>query len=161
MASIRKRSWVTKGEQRIAWIADYTDQLGKRRQRTFQTRKAAVAWQAEAQHEIAQGIHTPRSQSLTISEAAELWYRDRKLKGRERVTLRAYRLHINQYIAPVIGSIPLVQFTDANAIEFTHHLLEHSPSKRTALGVLKSLNRHFPDGPQIYCDDTLIAPPLE
>ena len=23
------------------------------------------------------------------------------------------------------------------------------------------LNRHFPDGPQIYCDDTLIAPPLE
>ena len=22
-------------------------------------------------------------------------------------------------------------------------------------------NRHFPDGPQIYCDDTLIAPPLE
>ena len=23
------------------------------------------------------------------------------------------------------------------------------------------LYRHFPDGPQIYCDDTLIAPPLE
>ena len=23
------------------------------------------------------------------------------------------------------------------------------------------LIRHFPDGPQIYCDDTLIAPPLE
>ena len=24
-----------------------------------------------------------------------------------------------------------------------------------------TFNRHFPDGPQIYCDDTLIAPPLE
>ena len=26
---------------------------------------------------------------------------------------------------------------------------------------LVAFNRHFPDGPQIYCDDTLIAPPLE
>ena len=29
------------------------------------------------------------------------------------------------------------------------------------LEVINYLDRHFPDGPQIYCDDTLIAPPLE
>ena len=31
----------------------------------------------------------------------------------------------------------------------------------TTSGEFRRLNRHFPDGPQIYCDDTLIAPPLE
>ena len=30
-----------------------------------------------------------------------------------------------------------------------------------ALFLLTYFSRHFPDGPQIYCDDTLIAPPLE
>ena len=33
--------------------------------------------------------------------------------------------------------------------------------EKTQLRVTTGFNRHFPDGPQIYCDDTLIAPPLE
>ena len=43
--------------------------------------------------------------------------------------------------------------------EATAWLVEHE-FELSATGET-DLNRHFPDGPQIYCDDTLIAPPLE
>jgi hypothetical protein len=43
--TIRKRSWVTrKGEPKTAWTANYKDQAGSWRLKTFPTKKAADAW---------------------------------------------------------------------------------------------------------------------
>ena len=40
MATVKKRIWTTKqGESREAWICDYTDQGGVRRQKTFAKKK--------------------------------------------------------------------------------------------------------------------------
>jgi integrase len=39
MASIRKRTWKSSGETKTAWIADYSDQAGKRHIKTFGTKK--------------------------------------------------------------------------------------------------------------------------
>ena len=70
---IRKRTWTTGGEARTAWLADYVDQNGARRRKTFTTRKAAEAWLVAARGEVARGTHTPESTSITVAEAAALW----------------------------------------------------------------------------------------
>jgi hypothetical protein len=44
MATVRKREWVSGGKTREAWLACYVDQQGKRRFKTFATKKAADQW---------------------------------------------------------------------------------------------------------------------
>ena len=74
MAKIRRRSWKTPaGESREAWIADYRSQDGKRHIRTFETKKAADQWLVTARHEVAQGIHTAPSASITVAQTTERW----------------------------------------------------------------------------------------
>jgi hypothetical protein len=38
------RTWKTGDKIKSAWVTDYLDQAGKRRRKTFPTRKAADAW---------------------------------------------------------------------------------------------------------------------
>ena len=69
MASVRKRTWTSGGKAKTAWIADYFDQSGKRHQQAFPTRGAADAFLVQARGEVAKGIHTPFSTSITVGEA--------------------------------------------------------------------------------------------
>ena len=74
MAKVKQREWTTKaGKTKTAWIADYFDGEGKRRLKTFATKKAADAWLVTARGEIAQGTHTPASTSMTVAMAGEDW----------------------------------------------------------------------------------------
>src|SRR6266566_2476611 len=61
MVSLRKRTWKSGGEINTAWVADYSDQGGKRHIKTFGTKKAADAWLVETRGEVAQGVHTRAS----------------------------------------------------------------------------------------------------
>ena len=70
MATVRKRIWTAADKTKTAWVADYFDQHGKRRLKTFDTKKAANAFLVDARHEVARGVHTADSASLTISDAA-------------------------------------------------------------------------------------------
>ena len=64
MASIRKRSWTTAaGERREAFVADFTDQNGKRHQHSFARRKDADAWLVKARGQVQSGVYTPDSTS--------------------------------------------------------------------------------------------------
>ena len=45
--------------------------------------------------------------------------------------------------------------------EFPQGYIARYSGTRDAAVPNSIFTRHFPDGPQIYCDDTLIAPPLE
>ena len=58
---------------------------------------------------------------------------------------------------------PLRAACEAAGIEYLppHILGRHTFATWMRRYAGADLNRHFPDGPQIYCDDTLIAPPLE
>ena len=67
VASIRKRTWRSAGETKTAWIADYFDQGGKRRLKTFPTKKAADAWLVTARGEVAT---TARLRARLLEEAA-------------------------------------------------------------------------------------------
>ena len=72
--SIRKRSWTTaKGEQKEAWVVDYFDQAKTRRLKTFEKKRDAIAFEAATKVEIKQGVHTPESESPTVSGAAAAW----------------------------------------------------------------------------------------
>src|SRR6516164_1700689 len=63
---------------------------GKRRLKTFSTKKDAEAWKVNALHEIQVGIHTAASASITVAEAAEHWLTHVENEGRERATLAQY-----------------------------------------------------------------------
>jgi integrase len=57
--SVRKRTWKTAaGEERQAWLCDYTGQSGKRHVKTFARKKDADAFIAKAKVEVREGIHT-------------------------------------------------------------------------------------------------------
>ena len=44
--AIRKRSWKSGDGEKSAWVVDYNDQEGKRRLKTFATKRAADTWAA-------------------------------------------------------------------------------------------------------------------
>ena len=100
MASIRKRSWKSGGEIKAAWVADYFDQGGKRRLKTFSTKKAADAWLVGARGEVARGVHTPERESVTVAAAGKLWIERSEADGLEESTVRQYRQHLDYHITP-------------------------------------------------------------
>src|SRR6516225_6092383 len=93
MATVRKRTWQSGVETKSAWIADYFDQNGKRRQKTFERQRDAKAWLAKTLHEVSEGIHTPESGSITVIEAAQLWLDRSSLL--EQSTRRQYKSHVD------------------------------------------------------------------
>jgi integrase len=110
--SIRKRTWTTrKGEQKEAWICDYTDQHGERHIRTFDRKKEADAWSANTKIEVGRGTHTADSKSVTVKEAGELWLQSAERNDLERATIVLYRQHLSQHIVPHIGAAKLSQLT--------------------------------------------------
>jgi integrase len=139
MASIRKRTWKSGGEEKIAWIADYFDQDGKRHIKTFPTKKAADAWLVGTRSEVSRGVHTPESTSITITDAAELWMKRGSLDGLERSTLESYRSHIERYVTPLLGAIKLARLTTPAIEAFRDELLKRGLSRSMARKVLISV----------------------
>lgn len=117
--SIRKRTW-NKGEpnEKSAWVVDYVDQHGKRRLKTFGTKKEADAWNVTAAHEVKHGIHTADSESLTVAEAWAAWIEDCGANGLERGTIQQRQQHLNLHVKPFIGSDKLSRLTMPRVIEF-------------------------------------------
>jgi len=96
MATVRKRTW-NKGtpNEKTAWIADYFDQQGDRHIKTFPRQAEAKAWLAETTIQVKQGTHTAERQSITVAQAAELWFENRRdiEKARNRNTQAISQSH--------------------------------------------------------------------
>ncbi len=132
MASIRKRVWKTSSAEKFAWVVDYTDQAGKRRLKTFTTKKEADAWAVQARHEVAQGTHTPASMSVTIAEAFDRWIAHCAAEGLEYGTIVQRRQHLKLHVAPFIGREKLSSLTTPRLHQFDAELRTagRSPSMR-------------------------------
>src|SRR6266496_2301001 len=139
MASVRKRTWKTDGVDKTAWVADYFDQAGKRRLKTFVTRKAADGWLVKARHEVSQGIHTPASTSITVGDAGDLWLAQGQNDGLERSTLEQYRQHLEYHIKPLIGAVKLAELSPARIQKFRNDLLHGGRSRAMAKKAMSSL----------------------
>src|SRR5690348_2679556 len=140
--SVRKRSWKTStGEPRETWIVDYTDQDGDRHIETFERKKDADKRHADVRVDVAKGIHTAPSKSLTVAEGAERWIKRVEADGRERTTVRQYRQHINLHIMSRLGRTKLAHLTPAKVESFRDDLLASlsRPLARKVLTSLKSL----------------------
>jgi integrase len=125
MATIRKRSRImADGEERVTWLADYTDQHGGRHNKTFTNKKAATAWLVMAQGEVAAGTHTPEAASITVAKAAELWLKRGEREKLERSTLKQYSNHVRLHINPLIGNVRLGQLSAPMVVAFRNRLLE-------------------------------------
>jgi integrase len=139
MAKVKKRTWTSGGEEKTAWVADYFDQAGTRRLKTFKTRKAADAWLVSARGEVAQGTHTPASASPTVARAGEDWIAQGETDGLERSTLRQYRQHLDYHIVPLIGAVRLAELTPAMVPDFRNRLIREGRSRVMAKKVVGSL----------------------
>ena len=145
--SVRKRTWVSGGEEKSAWIVDYFDQDRVRRQETFARKKEAEARAIEVGHELREGIHTPRAASITVAEVAILWIEASRLHGHERSTLEQHRGHIDHHIIPLIGRARLADLSTPRVQRFADDLLtrpkadgsDETLSRSTARKVLSSL----------------------
>ena len=88
MATILKRVLKRPGEDPLVrFVVWYTDQYGKRRNKTFLKKKDAEAWKNRTVIEVEDGVHTPASDSITVAEAGQMWLDKGKTDGLEASTL--------------------------------------------------------------------------
>jgi integrase len=137
--SIRKRTWKSRGTERTAWVVDYVDQHGRRRLKTFATKKEADAWAITARHEVKQGVHTPASVSITVAEAFARWIVDCEANGLEYGTLLQRRQHLNLHVAPFIGREKLSTLTMPRVHQFDRELREAGRSLAMRRKVITNL----------------------
>ncbi len=136
--AIRKRTWASGGTERTAWVVDYQDQAGKRRLKTFRTKKAADSWATDTLYRVKAGTHTPESASITVAQAAEDWIKRAELEARERSTIAQYRQHVEYHINPLIGNVKLAKLT-APGMEGVRDKLLGRLSRPMAKKVLSSV----------------------
>jgi hypothetical protein len=140
--SVRKRAWTTRrGEAKEAWIVDYVDGKGERHIKTFIRKKDADAHHANVTVDIARGVHTPESRSLTVAQAAEQWLQAADLEARERSTLDHYRTHVTRHIVPRIGTAKLATLTTPEVNAFRDTLLRDlsRPMARKVLASFRAI----------------------
>jgi integrase len=136
MATVRKRTWQTRGGPKRAWIADYFDQDGVRRQKTFSTRGAAKEWLPATEQAVKERRHVPESKAPNVAAAAAAWIKRGEVGGRARSTLVQRRQHVDCHILPLLGAE--TKLTRIDVESFRDELLS-SRSRAMAKKVMKSL----------------------
>ena len=134
--SVRKRIL---GDGEIRWQVDYRDGAGIRRHRQFPTKREAEAFHAKARTEVAVGVHTPDSASITVAEAAELWIARCEREGLEAATVLDYRQHLKLHVLPYLASTKLARLTVPAVNAFRDRLLDDGRSPDMVRRVLGSL----------------------
>lgn len=124
MASIRKRTWKSKGVTKEAWIVDYHDNGGIRRQRTFKLKKAAEKFLASLIWELSEGIHVPLGETITVAAACDLWIERAIREQLERSTLEGYAQVARLHIKPLLGATKLNDLTKVTVERFRDELLK-------------------------------------
>ena len=142
--SVRERTWFYKGRERSAWVVDYVDAKGKRRNKQFDTKREAQDWNAQTRLDLKHGTHVADADTVTIAEAGRLWLEacrnrddDEKL---ERSTLEQYKRHVELHIAPLIGDTKLNRLSLPAVRAFADQLRSTGRSAATARKVMVSLS---------------------
>ena len=155
--SVRKRTWLTRGklnketgerepgEQREAWVVDYTDQRGERHIETFDKKKDAAARHAEVTVDVKAGAHVAPSKSPTLREAGESWLQASAVNGLERATIEQYCQHLKYHLVPFIGAVKLAEITPPVVRKLEGDLLREGRSKAMVRKVLVSLGSILAD----------------
>lgn len=68
MASVSKRKWTYKGQEREAWVVRYVDRGGKQRQHKCGSKKEADAYRATVETELLSGTHVAKGQGMKLGD---------------------------------------------------------------------------------------------
>jgi integrase len=109
--AIRQRTWIWNGKEKSAWVVDYFDAKGKRRLKTFKTKREADGWRSETKVELRRGVHVADRDGTTIVEAGRLWLEACEADGLEPATIQRYRQLFNLHMVPRIGAKKLHELT--------------------------------------------------
>jgi integrase len=134
--SVRKRT----GKRGVAWVVDYRDGAGVRRNRQFSTKADATAFQAKSKVEIIGGIHTPDAVSVTVAEAGELWLARARREGLQPGTILYYQEHVTLHINPFLGTAKLSRLSVPALTAFRDQLLDAGRSPDMTRRVLTTLS---------------------
>lgn len=137
MASIRKRT-LKSGKQ--AWVVDYRDQHGNRRNKNFSRKREAEAYVDEVGRQLRDGTFVDDKATCSVSEAADLHLGSASVRALEPGTQDQYDQHIRLYIKPCIGHVLLTKLTEPVIREFLDDIVEEQ-SAAMAKRVLGTLNR--------------------
>ena len=139
--SVRKRTWITNGEQREAWIVEYRGTDGKPHIKTFAKKREADAYHAVVGVDVRSGVHVPDSGSITVAEAGRLWLATCEANKLERSTLDYYRQHLELHIMPLLGATKLSQLSVPMVRKFEDNLRKDRSSAmvRKAIGSLGAI----------------------
>ena len=141
--SVRKRTWTTRlGEQKEAWIVDYSDQSGTRRLKTFERKKDADAYAQQVGVDVRAGVHT--STKTTVTEAGRKWIADAEHRL-EPATVESYRQHLADHIIPYLGAVKLSQLTVPAVREFMDRLRKDGRSPAMVKRVVGDLGSILAD----------------
>jgi integrase len=144
--SVRKRTWTSAtGEVKGKWVADYVDAQGKRRLKTFDKKRDADKFAANAAVEVDAGIHVADSASISVAEAGKLWVSTTEKAGRERSTVDQYRQHVNLHIVPFLGSKKLTALTVPVLRKFEDDLRDAGRSSAMVKKVMVSVGSLLAD----------------
>jgi integrase len=138
--AIRQREWTTsKGKRRSAWVVDYFDAKGKRRRKSFKTKRAADDWRSETKVDIKQGTHVADSDSPTVAKAGKLWIATCREDELEESSLELYQGYLDNHIVPFIGDKRLNEMTVPAVAAFRSQMLEAGRSRYLANKVIVHL----------------------
>jgi integrase len=144
--SVRKREWTNpKGEQKSAWIVDYSDAAGKRHIKTFQRKKDADAFAATASVEVREGTHVADRETVTVEAASKLWIASARASGLERSSIEDYERTLRLHIVPFIGTLRLNALTTVRLRAFEDQLREEGRSPSMIKRVMTTLGTMLAD----------------
>ena len=97
----------------------------------------------EIASEVEKGVHTPKRESVTVTEAGESWIGQAEIDKLERSTIRQYRQHLDLHIKPFLGPRKLSALTPKTVQEFRNKLIaerrSHDMAKRWSFLSARSL----------------------
>ena len=111
------------------------DAAGHRRRRnfgTYRTRKEAERAERDALAARDRGTDID-PERVTVKQLVDRYVRERQALGREAKTLQEYDGHIDRYIKPHLGSIPLAKLRPAHVADWVAMLLERGGHEGHAL----------------------------
>jgi integrase len=120
----------------VSYQVRYRDAEGKERSKQFKKWKDAEAFRIKVESEVASGVHTPESTSVTVARAADLFLDGRKLRELERASIADLASHIENHIKPLLGTEKLATLTMPAVNDFAEALVRTGRSRVLAAKIL-------------------------
>lgn len=144
MATVSKREWVHGGVKKTAWVVRYSDQLGKRRLKTFEKKKDAESYKVQVQTEIGDGTHLADRSNVTVSDALKDFAKtlDERVATGDKMRFKTayeWKNRMKVHIRPLLGSVKLAKLTPVIIQDFVRSVADVGGANRSRATVTKCL----------------------